>query len=320
MIFLHVSGTGYKVSVGSYNWYVSAIGDSLVQWSVPIFVMISGALFLNPLKEITTKELYNKYVKRLLIAYIFWWIFYGCISIAIASLSAHSFVFKTSFFEPHFHLWFLPMLMGVYVLIPLIRKITREEDMIKYVLLMWGCYISIGFINSTFNVELSQISVLFTLNIVVGYVGYFILGYYLSKISLRKSGKQISKLIGILGVVIILTGNILLSIKTGMGDERFFNDLSPHIAMMALGLFVAIKESTNRYMKYLKKIVDYVRKDLFGIYLIHGVYLLLFNRAFFRDISNHAITLPLITIAIFTASLFTCKFMRRIPVLRRVVE
>lgn len=320
MIILHVTGVGYNLPMGTYNWYVALFGNSLVQWSVVVFVMISGALFLNPDKQFTTKDIYHKYIKRLLIAYLFWWIVYGCISLAVASISAHSVVFKTNYLIPHFHLWFLPMLMGVYAFIPLLRKVATDSLLTKYVLVIWFGYIVISFIIGVISVEIPQISVLFIQNIVIGYAGYFLLGKYISSLELEKKGIILVILLGILGAFTILLGNIFASRTTGNGDPRFSNDLSPHIAMMAVGVFIIIKVNSYRFGGFVKQIVEYVRKDLFGIYLIHGIFLLLFNRAFFRDLGNHIITLPIISIAVFSASLFTCKLMRKIPFLKRVVE
>lgn len=320
VIFLHVTGWGYSLPIGTYNWYVALFGNSLVQWVVVVFVMISGALFLNPDKQITTKDIYHKYIKRLLITYLFWWIAYGCISLAVTSISAHSLVFKMNYLIPHFHLWFLPMLMGVYVFIPILRKVVTDSLLTKYVLIIWFGYIVISFIIGAIGVEIPQISVLFIQNIVVGYVGYFLLGKFVSSLTLEKKGIKIVILVGILGAITILLGNIIVSRATENGGQRFSNDLSPHIAMMAVSIFVVIKEKSYRFGGFVYKMVEYVRKDLFGIYLIHGIYLLFFNRTFFRDLGNHIITLPIISIAVFSASLFTCKLMRKIPLLKRVVE
>ena len=76
VIFLHVSAKEYHMYFLTYDWYLSVIGDSMVRWSVPLFVMISGALFLNPDKNITYKDILKKYIPRLLIAYVGWSLIY----------------------------------------------------------------------------------------------------------------------------------------------------------------------------------------------------------------------------------------------------
>lgn len=118
VILLHISGSVFdpeaQCSLGEY-WF--GIGsNAATRWAVPCFVMLSGALFLNPQKEITLKKLYGKYVLRLLVIFLSWTLLY-------------TFLFNPSLFwikglspvTPHlsfvynypFHLWFIPMLIGV---------------------------------------------------------------------------------------------------------------------------------------------------------------------------------------------------------------
>lgn len=40
-----------KLDVTSPYWEIFNFYDGIVRWAVPVFVMISGALFLNPAKE-----------------------------------------------------------------------------------------------------------------------------------------------------------------------------------------------------------------------------------------------------------------------------
>ena len=60
VIFLHISGTALYTDIIDYDWLVSSVADSLVRWAVPVFVMISGALFLNPQKEVSIKNIIKK--------------------------------------------------------------------------------------------------------------------------------------------------------------------------------------------------------------------------------------------------------------------
>ena len=57
VIFLHGATSEFYLPHSSMNWYIAATEDSIVRWCVPVFVMISGALFLNPNKEITYREI-----------------------------------------------------------------------------------------------------------------------------------------------------------------------------------------------------------------------------------------------------------------------
>ena len=72
VIVLHVAGQNfYAPGVNTYEWHVFNIYDSIVRWAVPIFVMISGALFLNTEKQLNIKALYTKNIFRILNDFIF---------------------------------------------------------------------------------------------------------------------------------------------------------------------------------------------------------------------------------------------------------
>ena len=312
-----MSGTGIHLPVGEYDWYVAVVGDSLVRWSVPVFFMISGALFLKPEKEITVRAIITKYVKRLLIAYLFWYFAYMLFIIAVLSFSAHSLVIDRTCLTPHFHLWFLPMLMGVYLLIPILRRVIADRSLLKYTLVLWFIYITISFVMVQ---DVPQVSHLFTMNRVVGYAGYSLMGYYISVSQFSSTQKYFVYGLGVLGALATVSGTVFLSNNSGVAEQKFLFNICPNIVMMSAGLFILIRELSSKVQNRSKLIIEYVRKDLFGIYLVHGFWLWAINRVFFRDMANHAITLPLITVLIFILSLYTTKFIRFIPKLKKVVE
>ena len=313
VICIHVSSKEIVSSLASYNWYLSVSFDGLVRWSVPIFVMISGTLFLNPAKEISTKDIITKKISRLLMAYLFWWIFYSALVMAWHYVFDDVFVFSL---KPHYHLWFLPMLMGVYLLIPFLRKISPDKKILSYSLLIWFVYISGSFI---FLNDDTQISDLFRLNSVVGYSGYFLLGYFISTHSVSKKQSRIIYALGILGLLMTISGCVFSSVYFDRTDLRFFEPLSPNVILTSMALFVFVKEKSTNKSSIKNKFINYVRHDLFGIYLIHPVYILIFNHDMFRNICNHIVTIPAVIVVVFIFSLYTTKLLR-LTQLRKIVE
>lgn len=318
VIFLHVFASGYHTSFLSYNWYISVIGDSLVRWSVPIFVMISGTLFLSPLRNITIKEIFYKRISRLFLAYVSWCLIYSVIAITL-SIIKHNGVydFKFGHFVPHFHLWFLPMLGGVYVLIPFLRRIVTDNNLLKYALIIWAWYVFGSFV---VKIEIPQISSLLRMNIVIGYCGYFLLGFYVSNYDITRKQKKIIYILGILGALITIFGNIIVSIILDSPNGIFLSNLSIHVILMSLAIFVFIKDITPKIESKIQWFINHVKKDLFGIYLIHAFWLMIINRDFIRNICDHMIILPIISILIFFLSLYSTKLIRKIPFVRKIVE
>lgn len=316
VIFLHVTCEGISENKFTSNWYVDIIFDGFVRWTVPIFVMISGTILLNPDKDVTTNSILTKRVPRLLRTWIFWLFLYPLLMIVGGSaMNGGVFTFSLQYLEPHFHLWFLPMLMGVYLLTPFLRRIVVDKKLLRYALIVWFCYITVSFVLVK---DVPQISPLFAMNTVVGFSGYFLLGFSLSKQCFTKNDKLLIYSLGLIACVIILFGN-QAAMRLG-GDEMFMNYLSPHVVMMSSSLFVLVQEKSQTYEGKMIRFLDYTRKDLFGIYLTHAFFIHILNRPTFRDITIHLITLPVLTIVIFFLSLYTTKCLRLIPFMRKVVE
>lgn len=317
VIVLHVYGAGYNSNFKSFNWYIAVVGDSLVRWAVPMFVMISGVLFLNPEKQVTYRSVLTKSLSRLLLAYVFWTFAYGLVHIGDEMIRGNG-LMLWYLFHPAFHLWFLPMLMGIYLCVPMIRKISKDWNLMKYALVIWLVYLLVVFVESLW--PMYQIGDVFTNNLVVGYLGYFLLGYYLSKIALSKKQIHLIYIFGLIGAVITVLGNILYSFYKGNPNVSFLSELSIHVVTMSMALFLLLRENAHQCGKLLLRFVEYVRKDLFGIYLTHAFWLVLLNNSMIKNYCSHLITLPIISIAIFFLSLFTTKLIRLIPILKKVVE
>jgi len=310
VIFIHLSmDTNY--------WYIALVYDGLVRWSVPVFVMISGALFLNPRKELSFSTVLNKYIKRLLLSYLFWYLFYCLFRFTRDCIASNSLELSYLSFTPHFHLWFLPMLMCVYLLIPILRKIASEKDLLRYALILWVACLTISFVMIR---TVPQISSLFQMNQVVGYAGYFLLGYYLANISWTRRQLLIIYSFGVLGVLMLIIGSIFLYFYKGDLPTRFLYNITPHVVFMASALFLLVKQNAPRIEKLLDGSVNYVRKYLFGIYLVHLIWIMLFERPIIWNMCNHVLLIPILAIVVFILSLYTTKLLSCIPFLKRFVE
>ena len=319
VIFLHVAAKGYiSLTVNTQNWYIAAVCNCLVRWAVPMFVMISGALFLLPEKEITIKDIFLKYIRRLLIAYLFWFFAYVCFDTVLISIKHGVLTFEKSLVEPKFHLWFLPMLMGVYMLIPLLRKIARDETLLLYSLLLWGVYITLApFLEE---IIIPQISILFNMNIIIGYAGYFLFGYFLSSLPITNKACNVVYLLGFTGVVITIVGSIIFSLRQGSPSDSFLFEISPQVAITTAALFVFFRKHFPSFDRAKLGRFEYLRKDIFGIYLVHVIWLWVFDRSLIRDMCCHAVTIPLISFSVFACSLLSTRLLRKIPFIRHTVE
>ena len=91
VIIIHVSAEYWYDFSGNLNWYINNFINGMAgAWPVPLFVTISGSLLLGN-KNFTIKNMFYKYIPRILICLVFWHYFYYFYS--NASISIMDFIY-----------------------------------------------------------------------------------------------------------------------------------------------------------------------------------------------------------------------------------
>jgi surface polysaccharide O-acyltransferase-like enzyme len=130
IILIHVSETYLDLnkSIDLVNWTSVVFWNSIPRTGVPLFIAVSGYVLLEKDGAIG-KRIYN-----LLIPLAFWSLFYFLLALVLSAKSNPDFVKQLfiksllgiSAFAPH--LWFLYMLLGLYISLPLSRLLFRHLD------------------------------------------------------------------------------------------------------------------------------------------------------------------------------------------------
>ena len=116
-----------------------------------------------------------------------------------------------------------------------------------------------------------------------------------------------------------MAGGLFLSLYDKAPNSLFLSNLNLHVVLMASAIFIIFKEK-DYYRKKTISLLEYVRKDLFGIYLTHALWLAVFSKIGIMNVLSHIITIPVLTIITFVLSLYTTKIIRRIPVLSKIIS
>ena len=105
----------------------------MFNWCVPIFFMISGALFLNAEKNVDYKYILNKTLHIIKIIVI-WGFIYNIVSSVIIERSLSFDVIKNSILMVFkadttycYQFWYLYILVGVYLIIPVFKAWTDKH-------------------------------------------------------------------------------------------------------------------------------------------------------------------------------------------------
>ena len=224
-------------------------------------------------------------------------------------------------FHMHHHLWFLPMMVGIYIIIPLLKAIVDHKLEVYYVIL-WLCFhllTTLSILDIPFFAGINKMLDALHIKMIVGYSGYFVAGYYLSKQEFSK--KQF------IGAACTLIISFLLTILGTIyfNDTRLYDGLPFNVIVMSLSLFICGKYLfQNTSTDILSRPV--FSENLFGVYLVHEfyVYVVFFLlESLHIDILWGGITLsyflpPIITMCIFVLSLFSVIVIRKIPMVKYV--
>ena len=266
VVVIHVASQNWSVvGVDSISWQIMNIYDSLARVAVPIFVMISGAIFLSKNRSYKIKDLFKKYIMHIFLVLIIWSFFYASFYYFKNGETLEK--FWTRFVGGHYHLWYLFMLIGLYLILPLLKKITETKELTEYFLILSFVLTSLlpTLINFPFlkwlNDPFSSLHYHFT----VGYSSYFVLGHYLHEYELKPQQEKGLYILGVLGLLFTIISTHLMSQTNQAAYKGFYNNFCFGVVFEAMAIFTFFK---YRSLK-MEKIPLFIAKYSFGIYLVH---------------------------------------------------
>lgn len=133
VVMIHITGAQFgNYSTDSLEWAGINFIDSASRWAVPIFVMVSGALFLDPNRKVSIHKLYTKNIFRIIIAFLFWSVVFALYKAVKSDFSLGIVEFVKTILLGEYHMWFMYMLAGLYALVPLLRPIATNKKLLTY--------------------------------------------------------------------------------------------------------------------------------------------------------------------------------------------
>ena len=329
VVAIHVASTyfynGEMAAAATANWRASTWVMGFLRPAVPLFLMISGTLMLQPGKASEPlSNFFKKRIARVAAPFLIWsaafvgwriWFFEE-------ALTAHDVL--RAFFQGtvYVHLWFMYVLLALYVATPVLRQLTRNmsQARLAYVLSIWLVAKSlIPLLQRWWGFEISWVHHLPLTN----YLGFFLGGYYLSKVQLPKSLRP--WLLLLYGVLAIATGSLTLYLNSGTDqlNDILYDNLGPNTILMATCLFLWLKDFSYRAWakrhQVLARWVKLLSRFSFGIYLMHLMLIDLFQSTYFMGLQINALpmspflTIPLFSAIVLVASMLILALLARVP-------
>ena len=129
VVLIHVSSYYVEkvLPYGSFGWFCADLYLALCRFAVPVFVMISGFFFLNPAKTVSVKDIYRKYIWRMLTVWLFWAAVHTAVlSVWLGRVPPAGWL--QAFWMSLITYWFLPMIMALYAFTPVLRVLTAAQN------------------------------------------------------------------------------------------------------------------------------------------------------------------------------------------------
>ena len=305
----------------SSRMHIRIIHNSLFYLSksaVPLFFMTSGILIME--KKDTALKLLKRIIRviiPLIVITIIW---------TLTHAKSFDFIKMINPFEADYFpywLWFLQAILVIYILLPLIRKITLKninKNTFRRIIIISTTLFSILF--TIYNIIYKKNMTIIT-NFIPMPILYFMYGYILSKEKNNRLVKNIS--IFFLIVAISIPTYIATCLMLQKQSYFFLDDYrNIYTFIITTALFIIVKYCFENFKKenVFTKIINHLSNNSYGIYLIH-VFILeyILNTPLIKELSGfhklEAISIVIISTLIISDIIIT--ILKRIPGIKKIL-
>lgn len=336
VLFVHAAAqTIHNTPLNSTRFYALVIYDDLAHIAVPLFVMISGCMLLDPKRPFDTRKFYSKNIFRIVVAFLFWTsvnLVYDAARYyfehdGFSGFSVEN-MFK-GFFVGKIYMWYLFMIFGLYIITPLVRCITKEMKNAKYflsVFAVFGCLIpTLVEFGKVFDITalkwLDAMRGNMRFYFALGYTGYYVMGYVLYRCKISKRTEYLLYAMSLLLSVASVIGTIKISQMNGKDYTGLYGYPMLNIVINSAAVFVFFKNRVSRLnLQRFEKAIVTLSGCTFGIYLTHMYAIDFLEDIGFTNRLFHALfSVPVLVLCAFLLSLALTYIIKHIPVLNRYV-
>lgn len=262
VVLLHLNAWVYDVSrLSEFYKILFSIINTVTRFAVPCFMLITGSFIFNNARRKGYCEFYKSAIKKIVFPTIFFSMAYVVYRIVKESISGEIFVNEIVIDWlkgiPFGHMWYMYMLMGFYVVVPLLCFLRRKVGRVLWGICGCGCIILASILYSG-----SLIAPIWPL-CWIQYVGYFILG------DLMQGQNRTKRLRSIYAFLILLTALIMTKYSLSCLENGTIFDFQPQnlltciFSVSVYGFVLNSKGIKNNLVKLISEHSGY-------IYFLHG--------------------------------------------------
>ena len=294
VIILHVNSHYFAESSGTMHTIESAI-NIITRFSVPCFVMLSGAFILSQPKNIDYFEFYKKSFCNTVLPFLIVLIILTFVSLA-KCVFIHTNpmgVLYSLAIGDFFNLWYMYMLFGLYFFAPIIILIKRKISNRIYCMIafVWLAF-AIWFQSS------SDYQISYSFGVVFAYMGYFLVGNVIYE------NFRINRLSWLFFIIAIVFLGLTFFIRYINGENMYSVNpyksfFSPTIVLASIFVFLGFTNISFNHS------LGKLPKRSFYIYLFHTiVYQSVFMILSDIVLGNELVMILLVSTVTFVVSFF----------------
>ena len=236
---------------------------------IGLFFMISGALRLS--RPITDCRNYLKEIFRRIVVPVVWWnVVFGVVETlqkgaSWSDLTIYQFLLRLN--NPT--LWFIFPLLGLYLLTPILQPWlqTNSRAQQRGYLMLWMCTLCLPWLKPFLPIEEGVRSVFYYFS---GYVGYYLLGYYLHQHCSKQSRFFFVAFIGAWMVPTVIK---LANIQVDFYEMFWYLSIFA-VAQCVFWMKISQTRLLQRWLTRYNKNITRIARLSFGIYLVHWGFIL----------------------------------------------
>lgn len=286
----------------------------LVTWCVPVFLMISGYLFLNPKREITMKQVLTKYCRRIVLALFLFGVPFACMELTVTEGTFRVNMVGRAFLmvckgQSWSHMWYLYTILALYLITPALKKILS-------LIPRGSLYLILGFLvlGSSLFPFLNKLFNVYTLPMLSDgwiYLFYYLCGY----LFLENKGRQ--SVYPAVGLGLLFAGLIGSRLIGDYSLQMAYN--YPFTVLAALLVFEIALSGESVLKQKNTALLTYAGTLCFTVYLIHPVFVNVFYKFLHLTPLDFpiGISLPVFFLIILVLSFGGSYVLYKIPVLRK---
>ena len=307
------------------NWFSANVFDAIGMVGVPLFVMLTGALLLNPNKaDEPLRVFYKKRFARIGIPFVFWTLIYFVWFFNVRGHPLTLFNIEQGLLGGSYSiLWYMYLLIGLYSVTPILRVLIKHlnRQLFTYLLILWF----IGTVTTPFIHTFTDFSFNPVMFVFIDWVGYFLLGIYLLNVKIRKSIASTAVILGLLGAIL---GDWAVTAMAGEQYTGYFHGyMSYNMIIASVGIFlILLSVQPTKITSHTKinPIIHWVSDNTLPIYLIHLMVIETFSLGFFGFTLNaltwnYLIDVPVFTAIVFVVSAALVFVLKKIPYMAKLI-